>query len=61
MSMDRETHEHCYHPFNGPVSMVLEDGHVLLKCCKCPATKTEHQDHMAEELPVRPRTDRWSR
>lgn len=38
--------DHCFHPFRGPLLMVVQDGHVVVKCCKCPETKTEHADHL---------------
>lgn len=41
-------HEHCYHAYGGPIWMVVPDGHVLEKCCKCEATRLIHIDHAAE-------------
>ena len=38
-------HEHHYHNYRGPFWMVIPDGHVLQKCCKCPATRAIHGDH----------------
>lgn len=42
----RPTHEHCWHPWSGPIHMVLQNGHVLMKCCKCESTETRHGDHV---------------
>lgn len=43
-----EIHKHCYHPFGGVLSMVIPDGHVVQKCCKCPNTRTVHASHVPE-------------
>lgn len=40
-----ETHEHCYHAYRGPMMMVIPDGHIVQKCCKCSSTRTVHADH----------------
>ena len=37
-------HECCWHPLSSEYS-ILQPGHLLLRCCKCPATKTQHADH----------------
>lgn len=42
----KEQHEHCWHVFSGPYSMVLHDGEVLMECCKCHEHKTIHRDHL---------------
>ena len=36
---------HCFHIYRGPMHMVIPDGHVALRCCRCPAMKTQHADH----------------
>lgn len=38
-------HEHCMHPFTGVLHMVVPDGHVVEKCCKCPHMETRHVAH----------------
>lgn len=38
-------HEHCWHIFTGPLLMVIRDGHVVQKCCKCPAMRQVHREH----------------
>src|SRR5438094_5250299 len=43
-------HTHCWHVYRGAIWMVLPDGHVLEKCCLCPATRTVHVEHL---LPLR--------
>lgn len=37
--------DHCFHIVRGPWWMVVPDGHVLEKCCKCPRTRTVHAEH----------------
>lgn len=39
-----QVHEHCYHLYTGPLYMSVPDGHVVLKCCKCPKLKTTLAD-----------------
>lgn len=36
---------HCWHDYLGALQMVIPDGHVVQKCCKCSATRTVHVDH----------------
>lgn len=36
--------------------MVIPDGHVLEKCCKCEATQLVHCEHRAD----RGRAERWT-
>jgi hypothetical protein len=36
---------HCWHAHEGPYMMVLRDGHILQKCCKCQGTRTVHRAH----------------
>jgi hypothetical protein len=36
---------HCFHLFTGPIWMIIPDGQVLEKCCKCGATRLVHIDH----------------
>lgn len=38
-------HQHCFHTFRGPIWMVVPDGHVLEKCCKCETTRLIHIEH----------------
>lgn len=38
-------HTHCYHMYTGAIWMVVPDGHVVQKCCKCTSTRTVHIDH----------------
>lgn len=38
-------HQHCYHAYHGPIWMVIPDGHIVQKCCKCEATRLVHIDH----------------
>lgn len=37
--------EHCFHNFSGPLMMVLPDGCVHQKCCRCFVTRNIHRDH----------------
>ncbi len=37
--------QHCFHRYEGPVWMVLPDGHVLEKCCRCGWAGNVHRDH----------------
>lgn len=39
-------HIHCWHPWSGPIHIVLQDGHVLMKCCHCESTETRHAAHV---------------
>lgn len=39
---------HCYHNFRGPIWMVIPDGHVVQKCCKCNDTIVVHIEHTNE-------------
>jgi hypothetical protein len=41
-------HDHCWHAYRGPIWMVIPDGHVLEKCCKCETTRLIHIDHLHE-------------
>ena len=41
----RQEHEHCYHALRGPIWMVVPDGHIVQKCCKCENRRTIHADH----------------
>lgn len=38
-------HLHCWHAYRGAIFMVIPDGHMVQKCCKCPATRTVHVEH----------------
>lgn len=40
--------KHCYHPNEGPLYMVLRDGYVPLRCCKCQQLTTVHRGHVHE-------------
>lgn len=46
VARQKPNHEHCWHMHRGPIWMVIPDGHVVQKCCKCPHTRTIHSDHM---------------
>lgn len=35
--------EHLWYPFNGPIHMVIPDGHVLQKCDRCQEMRTVHR------------------
>lgn len=39
------SHEHCLRRYEGVIHMVIPDGHVLLKCCKCDHAEMRHHDH----------------
>jgi len=41
-------HTHCWHLFRGALLMVVPDGHIVEKCCKCTATRSLHRDHAHE-------------
>jgi hypothetical protein len=41
-------HIHCWHRHEGPIWMVIPNGHVVQKCCKCPAMRTMHRDHACD-------------
>jgi hypothetical protein len=41
-----KNHTHCYHIYQESLMMVIPDGHVVQKCCKCECMQTVHQDHM---------------
>ena len=43
-----EDHKHCYHVFRGVIFMVVPDGHIVQKCCKCEAQRVIHTDHAHE-------------
>jgi len=45
-----QRHEHCMHPFEGALHMVLQPGHVLLKCCECDHAETKHKDHWKKPI-----------
>ncbi len=40
---------HCFHPFMGAIWMVIPGGHVVMQCCHCGSTKTQHAAHVAEK------------
>lgn len=39
---------HCYHPFTGPLWMVLKDGEVVEECCLCRGYQVVHREHRWE-------------
>lgn len=41
-------HECCYHMYHGSILMVVPDGHIVQKCCKCACIRTTHADHLGE-------------
>ena len=45
---DDESHDHCYHKLRGVIHMVIPDGHIIQKCCKCEEIRVIHIDHMHE-------------
>jgi hypothetical protein len=45
-------HQCCFHVLTGPIWMVLQDGHVPVKCCGCDNSKTMHREHLGEALDV---------
>ena len=38
-------HKHCWHDYRGAIWMVIPDGHIVQKCCKCPKTRVIHAEH----------------
>ena len=32
-------HKHCWHDYRGAIWMVIPDGHIVQKCCKCSRTR----------------------
>jgi hypothetical protein len=42
-------HEHCWHDYRGAIHMVIPDGHLVQKCCKCDSYRTVHADHIADK------------
>lgn len=44
-NVEPKSHEHCFHPYRGVLHMVVPDGHVVRKCCKCPKMETVHRGH----------------
>jgi len=40
---------HCWHAHEGPLFMVVPDGHIVQECCKCQAHRTIHRDHAYSE------------
>lgn len=38
-------HQHCYHISTKPIMMVVPDGYVVQKCCKCESVRTIHSAH----------------
>lgn len=40
--------DHCWHNQAQPHHMVLEDGHVLQRCCQCGDTRQVHVDYTWE-------------
>jgi len=60
MKIEKESnHEHCYHSFRGPIHVVVPEGHVVEKCCKCHSTRVIHVDHLTEKHDWR-RLQRWA-
>lgn len=41
-------HEHCWHLFRGGVMIVLPDGYIVQKCCKCSEARQVHAEHVGE-------------
>lgn len=38
-------HSHCWHATRNATMIVLKDGYVHQTGCKCPETRSVHQDH----------------
>jgi hypothetical protein len=38
---------HCFHQKEGPVWMVVPDGHIVQECCRCHEIRVIHLDHAA--------------
>lgn len=41
--------DHCWHNFVGIIHMVVPDGHVVQKCCRCEEMRDIHRDRAREE------------
>ena len=39
---------HCWHPYHGPLWMVLASGQVVQECCHCGKRRTIHQEHLKD-------------
>ena len=44
---------HCWHPYTGPIHMVVPEGHVIEKCCKCDEHRTRHVGHGFGNRPLK--------
>lgn len=38
-------HTHCYHPFMGPIHMVIPEGYSIEECCMCGDTKLVYSNY----------------
>ena len=47
----RQAHQCCMHRYQGVLSMVVPDGHVVLQCCECRRMETRHAEHVHEARP----------
>lgn len=50
INLNDHSHDHCWHAYCGPIWMVIPDGHTVQKCCKCPAMRTIHVDHVQRRV-----------
>ena len=40
---EKERCDHCYHRHTGPLMMVIKDGHIVERCCKCGCLRQVHR------------------
>jgi hypothetical protein len=45
-SPERLACDHCWHIHQGPLMMVIPDGHMVQSCCKCKSLRTIHCEHI---------------
>lgn len=45
-------HQCCFHIYRGALWMVIPDGHVVEKCCKCGNMRTVHIEHRLDRIPI---------
>ena len=36
---------HCWHVHDGPMWIIIPDGHIIQACCVCKIKRIIHQDH----------------
>lgn len=49
IEISNDGHQHCWHAYQGPIWMVLPNGHVVQKCCHCAASRTIHAEHITDD------------